>query len=125
MNIKKIEKLKALRIAFEKKLKKANLGIQIIGENSNRLPNTIMMYTPGIKAEDLLIALDLEGFDVSTGSACSSGKAEPSSVLKSMGYSKLVATRVIRISLGLYNDIREADMLVYALEKILKRFERT
>ena len=125
LNIKKIEKLKALRIAFEKKLKKANLGIQIIGENSNRLPNTIMIYTPGIKAEDLLIALDLEGFDVSTGSACSSGKAEPSSVLKSMGYSKLVATRVIRISLGLYNDIREADMLVYALEKILKRFERT
>ena len=47
-----------------------------------------MMYTPGIKAEDLLIALDLEGFDVSTGSACSSGKAEPSIVLKRMGYSK-------------------------------------
>ena len=122
LEIKQISKLKALRIAFEKKLKKANLGIQIIGENSNRLPNTFMMYTPGIKAEDLLIALDLEGFDVSTGSACSSGKVERSSVLIRMGYSKLIASGVIRISLGLYNDISEADMLVNALEKILKRF---
>ena len=122
IEIKQIEKLKALRVIFEKKLKEANLGIQIIGENSNRLPNTFMMYTPGIKAEDLLIALDLEGFDVSTGSACSSGKAEPSIVLKRMGYPKKMASGVIRISLGLYNDISEADMLVNALEKILKRF---
>ena len=122
LEIKQIEKLKALRMIFEKKLKKAKLGIQIIGENSNRLPNTFMMYTPGIKAEDLLIALDLEGFDVSTGSACSSGKAEPSIVLKRMGYPKKMASGVIRISLGLYNNISEADMLVNALEKILKRF---
>ena len=100
----------------------AGCPAQIIGENSNRLPNTFMMYTPGIKAEDLLIALDLEGFDVSTGSACSSGKAEPSIVLKRMGYPKKMASGVIRISLGLYNDISEADMLVNALEKILKRF---
>ena len=62
----KNRKTKSIREVFEKKLKNANLGIQIIGENSNRLPNTFMMYTPGIKAEDLLIALDLEGFDVST-----------------------------------------------------------
>ena len=122
LDIKKIEKLKALRIAFENKLKKANLGIQIIGENSYRLPNTFMMYTPGIKAEDLLIALDMEGIDVSTGSACSSGKAEPSNVLIKMGYSKLMAAGVIRISLGLYNNIREADILVEALKKILIRF---
>ena len=81
-----------------------------------------MMYTPGIKAEDLLIALDLEGFDVSTGAACSSGKAEPSKVLKKMGYSKTIASGVIRISLGLYNNISEAEMLVSALKKILKRF---
>ncbi len=125
LEIKQIEKLRTLRIAFEKKLKQANLGIQIIGEKSIRLPNTFMMYIPGIKAEDLLIALDLEGFDVSTGSACSSGKAEPSSVLKRMGYSKLIASGVIRISLGLYNDISEADMLVNAIEKILKRFAKT
>ena len=122
LEVQQIEKLKDLRMIFEKKLKKSNLGIQIIGENSNRLPNTFMMYTPGIKAEDLLIALDIEGFDVSTGSACSSGKAEPSEVLKRMGYSKLIASGVIRISLGLYNDISEADKLVCALKKILKRF---
>ena len=122
LEVKQIEKLKTLRVIFEKKLKKANLGIQIIGENSNRLANTFMMYTPGIKAEDLIIALDLEGFDVSTGSACSSGKAEPSIVLKKMGYSKLIASGVIRISLGLYNIISDADKLVSALRKILKRF---
>ena len=122
LDIKKIEKLKTLRIGFEERLKKANLGIKIIGENSRRLANTFMMYTPGIKADDLIIALDLEGFDVSTGSACSSGKAEPSNVLKKMGYSKLIAGGVIRISLGLYNNINEADILINALKKILKRF---
>ena len=123
MDVKKLEKLIYLRDSFENKLKKANLGIKIIGENSKRLPNTFMMYTPGIKAEDLLIALDLEGFDVSTGSACSSGKAEPSIVLKKMGYSKMIASGVIRISLGLYNSIDEVEKLIEALKKILKRFE--
>jgi cysteine desulfurase len=121
-DIKKIKKLRTLRDNFENKLKKAKLGIKIIGENSNRLPNTFMMYIPKIKAEDLLIALDLEGFDVSTGSACSSGKAEPSIALKRMGYSKSVASSVIRISLGLYNNLDQVDKFINSLRKILKRF---
>lgn len=122
MEIDKMKNLKLLRRIFENKLKKANLGIKIIGESSNRLPNTFMMYVPKIKAEDLLIALDMEGFDVSTGSACSSGKAEPSIVLKKMGYSKSIAEGVIRISLGVYNTIYDAEKLIISLKKILNRF---
>ena len=124
LEIKKIKKLTILRDAFECKLKEANLGIEIIGENSERLPNTFMMYTPKIKAEELLIALDLEGFDVSTGSACSSGKTEPSYVLKRMGYSKKISERVIRVSLGLYNNINQADVFINTLKNILNRFRK-
>ena len=106
---------------FEKKLKNTNLGIVIIGENSNRLPNTFMMYMPRIKADTLLIALDLEGFEVSTGSACSSGKAEPSSVVKKMGFSNTIAAGVIRISLGFDNTLAEVDQFILCLIKIVKR----
>ena len=89
--------------------------------NSNRLPNTFMMFVPEIKADTLLIALDLEGFEVSTGSACSSGKAEPSAVLVKMGFSKTIANGVIRISLGYDNTLKEVDEFILSLIKIIKR----
>ena len=123
IDINKMVKLKELRKQYEKKLKSLNLGIQIIGENSNRLPNTFMIYVPNINAENLLIALDMEGFEVSTGSACSSGKAEPSKVVINMGYSMSIASSVIRISLGLYNNVQEVEKFVDALIKIINRFK--
>ena len=63
-----------LRDSFEKELLKENEDIIIIGKNSKRLPNTFMFCIPGISSNDILIALDIEGFDVSTGSACHLGK---------------------------------------------------
>lgn len=121
INKKKINDVNKLRMYFENKLKKTNLGINIIGEKSKRLPNTIMIYVPKVKADTLLIALDLEGFDVSTGSACSSGKVEPSSVLIEMGFDKKVASSSIRLSLGQNNTVEDADKFTTALTKILKR----
>ena len=82
-----------------------------------------MMFVPKIKAETLLIALDLEGFDVSTGSACSSGKADPSLLLDKMGFSNVIATGVIRISLGFNNTILEVDKFIFSLTKIIKRLK--
>ena len=125
INKKNMNKVKKIKEYFEKKLKNINLGIEIIGEKSNRLPNTFMMYIPEIKADTLLIALDLEGFEVSTGSACSSGKAEPSSVIIKMGFSKTIANGVIRISLGYDNTLEEVDKFILSLIKIIKRIKRT
>ena len=123
LNINKINNIKNVKDYFESEIKNINMGIQIIGENSNRIPNTFMIYTPSIKAETLLIALDLEGFEVSTGSACSSGKAEPSRVLMKMGYNKEVASSVIRISLGIQNTKIEINKFIQVLTKIIKRLK--
>ena len=68
-----------------------NTSKYCLGNYECYVPNTFMMFVPGIKADTLLIAVDLEGFEVSTGSACSSGKAEPSAVLVKMGFSKTIA----------------------------------
>ena len=122
VNVEKMINLKSIRKQFEKILKNANLGIKIVGENSNRLPNTFMMHVPNISAENLLMALDIEGFDLSTGSACSSGKAEPSKVLISMGYSEKIASGSLRVSLGINNRVCQSEDLVFAIKKIMKRF---
>ena len=72
-------------------------------------------------SNDILIALDIEGFDVSTGSACSSGKIEPSRTLKAMGLENILNSSV-RVSLGPYNILSQAKIFAKAVKKIKKRF---
>jgi cysteine desulfurase len=74
------------------------LGGVVLGATAPRLPNTICLALPGVAAETQLIALDMAGFAVSAGSACSSGKLAPSHVLRAMGAESL-ANNAIRISL--------------------------
>lgn len=88
--------IKALRDMLEKELRLA--GAEIIGENCERLPNTICAILPSINAQIQLMTLDLAGFCVSAGSACSSGKITPSHVLTAMGYGEK-AGQALRISL--------------------------
>ena len=71
-----------------------------MSERVARLPNTSLIAARGVKAETLVIGLDLAGFAVSAGSACSSGKVEPSHVLAAMGVSPELAEGAIRVSLG-------------------------
>ena len=78
-----------MRNFFEKELVHENKDILLVGNKSKRLPNTFMFCIPGITSNNILIALDIEGFEVSAGSACSSGKIEPSRILKAMGFSKI------------------------------------
>lgn len=78
----------------------------------DRLPQTLCFAVPGLPAETLLIALDLEGVAVSSGSACSSGKVAPSHVLAAMGIPPALAKCAIRISLGW--DSRESDLDSFA-----------
>jgi cysteine desulfurase len=85
------------------------------GEGASRTPNTTNVRFDGIDSEPLLIALDLKGFAISAGSACSSGASEPSHVLMAIGLTKAQAKSTIRISLGRSNDRAQADALVDAI----------
>lgn len=86
-----------------------------------RVPNTTNIGFEGVEAESLLMALDLEGFAVSTGSACSSGTLEPSHVLRAMGFSAHRTQNAIRFSLGLGNAADDIDRLLDRLPAIVER----
>ena len=73
------------------------------------MPNTSNISFDRVEAESLLIALDLEGIAVSTGSACSSGTLEPSHVLRAMGFSSHRTQNSLRFSLGLFSTEQEVD----------------
>lgn len=75
-------------------------GAMIFSEEVERLPNTVLFTAPGLKAETAVIGFDLEGVAVSSGSACSSGKVQPSHVLSAMGYDPVVSQGAVRLSLG-------------------------
>ncbi len=78
----------------------ARLGAEIIGRNAPRIGTTSSIHMPGVAASTQLMALDLAGFAVSSGAACSSGKVKDSHVLTAMGISPAVAGATIRVSLG-------------------------
>ena len=92
-----------------------------VNGSGERVPNTTNISFHGVEAEALLIALDLEGIAVSTGSACSSGTLEPSHVLRAMGLTPRRAQSSIRFSLGLGNTDAEVDRLVGVLPPLVAR----
>lgn len=75
-------------------------GATIFSDEVERLPNTVLFTAPGLKAETAVIGFDLEGIAVSSGSACSSGKVQPSHVVSAMGYDPVVSQGAVRLSLG-------------------------
>ncbi len=92
------------------------VGARVIGADAPpRTPNTSSMRFDGIDAEPLVIALDLKGFAISSGSACSSGAAEPSHVLIAMGLTKEQARSSVRLSLGRSNTVEQVDALIDAV----------
>ena len=86
-----------------------------------RVPNTTNISFERVEAESLLIALDLEGIAVSTGSACSSGTLEPSHVLKAMGLGSARAQSSLRFSLGAANTETEIDRVVTVLPALVQK----
>lgn len=83
-----------------------------VGNGSPRLPNTLCLIAPGWKGETQVMAMDLAGFAVSAGSACSSGKVRPSRVLQSMGFDEAQAAQAIRVSIG--PGVTKEDVLRFA-----------
>jgi len=83
-----------------------------VGAGVDRLPNTLCLATPGWKGETQVMQMDLAGYAISAGSACSSGKVRASRVLKAMGYAEEIAAGAIRVSLG--PESTEQDVLGFA-----------
>jgi len=105
----------ALRDRLERSILDRIPHTRVNGAGAQRVPNTTNIRFDGIDSDALLIALDLKGFAVSSGAACSSGAPEPSHVLLAMGLSRLEARSSIRFSLGRSNTIEQVDALVDAL----------
>jgi len=95
----KFNEIKFSRDLLEQTIKNNIRNVEIIGENSPRVSNTSLISFKGVSAKKLVISLDLEGYEVSSGSACSSGKVTDSHVLMAMGLKKNVVQGAIRISL--------------------------
>jgi len=99
-------------------------GNAFVNGAGQRLPNTTNIRFDGIEGEALLISLDLGGFAVSSGAACSSGAVEPSHVLTAIGLAKRDARSSLRFSLGPQNTVAEVDALADAVEKAVTHLRR-
>jgi cysteine desulfurase len=98
-----MQALEAERYIMENTLRQAVPEVVIFGQEAKRLPNTSCVAMPGVPSETQLMALDLAGFAVSAGSACSSGRVTPSHVLNAMGAGAAHTACAIRISAGWHN----------------------
>jgi cysteine desulfurase len=116
--------LAALRDAFEAELPRRVPGAILHGTAAPRLPNTSHIAVPGVEGESLLIRLDIAGFAVSTGSACSSGSVEPSKTLLAAGFSREEALSSLRVSFGMTNRPEDVEAFLAALEREVAELRR-
>jgi cysteine desulfurase len=93
-------------------------GIIVFSGDVQRLPNTTLFTVPGLKAETAVIGFDLDGIAVSSGSACSSGKVQPSHVLAAMGLSHELAQGAVRLSLGWSTSETDIDLTLKTWRKL-------
>jgi cysteine desulfurase len=110
-------RLESLRNRLESGLRET-AGVIVFAEGVKRLPNTTLFTVPGLRAETAVIGFDLAGIAVSSGSACSSGKVQPSHVLKAMGFGPQLAQGALRLSLGWSTTAAEIDRCLEAWRKL-------
>jgi cysteine desulfurase len=113
--------IRGLRDRFESELKRLVPETVIFGAGAERLANTSNFAIPGLAAETALIALDLDGIAVSSGSACSSGKVRPSHVLEAMGVDEALARGGLRVSFGWTSRDEDVDAAIASLSRLLAR----
>jgi cysteine desulfurase len=112
-----VSRIEDLRDYFYNKVCKMIPGTELFGDMQNRLPNTLNLGFSGVEGDTLLIAMDMEGVAVSTGSACSSGTGLPSHVLQAMGLPNNKINSSIRFSLGCNTTKMELDSVAEILVK--------
>jgi cysteine desulfurase len=109
------------REELENRVRQDIPGTHVLGSTQPRLANTSYFLFDSVRGEALLMGLDLEGFAVSSGSACNSGSILPSHVLLAMGFDKSAASSAIRVSQGPSNTSAELNLFVEALKKVVGR----
>lgn len=118
------EMIRSLRDRLEQRLSEDHSDLIIFAKGQNRLDNTSFLAIPGVLAENMIIALDLDGIAVSAGTACSSGKVSQSHVLQAMGVAKDISQCAFRVSFGPQNEINDVDRLVSSIAKAVERQSR-
>lgn len=114
------EQIERLRDSMEKRIVE-NITDVTINKSQQRLPNTSSLIIDGVDGETLLMNLDIEGFAVSTGAACSSGNPEPSPVLIAIGLTRKQAQNSLRLSLGVGTTAEQIDYFIEKLIGIVNR----
>jgi cysteine desulfurase len=110
-----------LREGFESHLHHLSADVVIVGQRALRLPNTTCFAVAGLRAEQALIAFDLDGVAVSSGSACSSGKVKASHVLTAMGQPDWVKAGAIRVSIGPTTTFDDLERCLTSLARQIQR----
>lgn len=123
-----MKSIEMLRQKLDAGLRQSN-GVIVFARDVPRLPNTVLFGVPGMRAETAVIGFDLEGIAVSSGSACSSGKVQPSHVLEAMGFGPELTQGAVRLSLGWSSTEADVDRCLEAWRKLsgtlLKHSEET
>jgi len=96
-------------------------GTALTGHPTERLPNSVSVVIEGVEGGDLVAALDLEGVETSTGSACTTGSVEPSHVLLAMGIEPELAHGSLRLTLGAETTAGEVDRTIEVVEACVRR----
>ncbi len=118
------EEMKRLRDHLERRVLHEISGVSVTAGESPRLPNTTSLVIKGVDGETLLMNLDMRGFAVSTGAACSSGSPEPSPVLLAMGLSRYEAQSSLRLSIGWETSEQEVNHLVEVLGQVIAHLRK-
>ena len=113
--------INGLRLQVESALQDGPGEVEIFSSDVDRLPNTVCFALPGLEADTALMALDLDGVAVSSGSACSSGKVQPSHVLEAMQVPGAAIKSAIRVSLGWSSTVEDIERFSVSWQKIATR----
>ena len=119
------QEIEVLRNMLENEVREISKNTIVVGEKEKRLPNTSCMITPGWKGESQVIGLDLEGFSVSSGTACSSGKISEVNMLKEMEYNDELSNSSIRVSLGPDTKKSDIEAFIFSWKQLYSRHIRT
>ncbi|HJZ66991.1 MAG TPA: cysteine desulfurase NifS [Blastocatellia bacterium] len=117
----RVRRMRELRDHLERTVKALIPDVRVNGDPERRVPNISNLSFDGVDGESLLIALDLKGIAVSTGSACASGSLEPSHVLQALGLSREEVRGSLRFSLSAYTTRDEIDYAVSVLDETVAR----
>lgn len=119
------KRIQKLRDQFEEGMVRSIPGISITAKNLDRIPNTSHIIFENVDAESLLIVCDLEGIDISTGSACSSGSIEPSKVVLAMGIPRSRAIGAVRFSFGWSTTEADIQQSLETLPRLVTQVRKT